>query len=158
MGPRVHVQWPGGLLRAVRVSRVAALPPAHALRRLIRDAVARALAAEGVEAAELSVTLLGDDDIARLNLQYLQRDYPPDVLSFALRGPEGEPAGDIYIGLEQALRQAAEHAEAPATELARLAIHGTLHVLGYDHPEGPERTESEMWRRQEAILREVALP
>ena len=69
---------------------------------------------------------------------------------------EGElPVGDIYIGYDQARRQAAELAVPLSTELARLAIHGTLHVLGYDHPEQDAREGSEMWQRQETILKQV---
>jgi probable rRNA maturation factor len=77
------------------------------------------------------------------------------VITFALHGEGEPPLGDIYVGWEQALRQAADFGVSPAEELARLAVHGTLHVLGYDHPEGPERERSSMWIRQEQILREV---
>jgi probable rRNA maturation factor len=55
--------------------------------------------------------------------------------------------------VEQALRQAAEYGATPAEEVLRLAVHGTLHVLGYDHPEGADRASSEMFARQEALLR-----
>ena len=155
MSRRVHEQWPSGLLRSVRRSAPEALPAAAALRRLLRQAVMETLVAEGVSAAEVSITLLGDEDIVALNQRYLRRDYPADVLSFALHAAGEDPSGDIYIGLDQALRQSAEHQQRPAHELARLAIHGTLHVLGHDHPEGPERTASVMWSRQESILEMV---
>jgi probable rRNA maturation factor len=55
--------------------------------------------------------------------------------------------------VEQAIRQAAEFGATPADEVLRLAIHGTLHVLGWEHPEGAGRTESEMFARQEELLR-----
>ncbi|HWV55975.1 MAG TPA: rRNA maturation RNase YbeY [Longimicrobiales bacterium] len=132
------------------------MPPAAELRRLLRRAVVETLITEGVNNAEVSVTLLGDEDIVKLNRRYLGRDYPPDVLSFALHAAGEDPSGDIYIGFDQALRQAAEHEQTAARELARLAIHGTLHVLGHDHPEGADRIASAMWTRQEAILDRVA--
>ncbi|MDX1675486.1 MAG: rRNA maturation RNase YbeY [Longimicrobiales bacterium] len=130
----------------------------------IRDApgvverAARAAAADrGAEEGELSLTLLGDDRMAELNREWLQREGPTDVLAFALHD-EGEPViGDVYIGVDRAVAQAADEDEPPRRELARLAVHGTLHVLGYDHPE-TGREESEMWRHQERIVAGLELP
>jgi probable rRNA maturation factor len=59
------------------------------------------------------------------------------------------------VGYEQAQRQSREASVPLDEELTRLAIHGTLHVLGYRHPEGEERLESEMFQRQEEILRQI---
>ncbi len=125
------------------------------LAALLERAVRAVLAAHGVAEAEVSVAVLDDAAIADLNERYLGRAGPTDVISFALGADGGAPIGDVYIGRDQALRQAAALGVAPREELARLAVHGTLHVLGYDHPEGEDRERSEMWRRQEAILREV---
>jgi probable rRNA maturation factor len=124
-------------------------------RALLRRAARAALYAEGVRGAELGITLLDDEGIADLNRRYLGHEGPTDVISFALHGAEEAPVGDIYIGWDQALRQAATLGEPPAVELARLAIHGTLHILGYDHPEGTGRERSSMWNRQEEILQQV---
>ena len=121
---------------------------------LIREAVGHTLAAEGREGTEISVTLLDDDAIRALNLRYLGHDRPTDVIAFAL-GEDADLVGDVYLGFEQAERQAGEHGVPLEHELARLAIHGTLHVLGHDHPEGPERWESPMYRVQERLLSEV---
>src|SRR5690625_7749417 len=85
----------------------------------------------------------------------LGRNGTTDVIAFGLYQEGEEPVGDIYIGWDQALRQAAALGEAPEGELVRLAIHGTLHLLGYDHPEGADRERSEMWKVQEGILRKV---
>jgi probable rRNA maturation factor len=126
---------------------------ADAAAQDIELAVRHTLEHEGIEAATIAVTLLADPQITDLNRQYLQHDAPTDVLSFPLYEEGEEPVGDIYIGYEQAQRQSAELAVPLAAELARLAIHGTLHVLGYDHPEEGARDQSEMWERQEAILR-----
>ena len=72
-----------------------------------------------------------------------------------LSGDDGRTVGDVYLGFDQAARQAEEVGVELAQELARLAIHGTLHVLGYDHQEGPERLESPMFQLQERLLQEV---
>jgi probable rRNA maturation factor len=125
-------------------------------RDLLLRAAGLTLATEGVSRAELSVTLLGDEEIAELNRRYLAHDWIPDVLSFPLHGPDEPPLGDIYIGLDQARRQAVEVETSLEEELVRLVVHGTLHVLGYDHPEEPEaREESEHYRRQEALVRRL---
>lgn len=123
---------------------------------VVERAARAALDDRGVDEAELSVTLLGDRAIAALNRRWLDHDGPTDVLSFPLYGAGEPPVGDIYIGVRQAGRQAAEHGVPVAEELARLAIHGTLHVLGFEHPEGAGRLESRMWREQERILADLS--
>jgi rRNA maturation RNase YbeY len=122
--------------------------------RLIEEGVRRALAAEGRSDTEVSVALLGDVDIRELNRRYLGKDAPTDVLAFTL-GEGSDVVGDVYVGVEQARRQADEFDVPLREELARLAIHGTLHVLGHDHPEGPERSSSDMFDLQERILGEL---
>lgn len=118
----------------------------------IEAAVTLVLVAESVSEAELSVALVSDPEIATLNEQYLAHAGPTDVISFPLHLPGGAPLGDIYIGVEQAARQAAETGTDVREEILRLAVHGTLHILGYEHPESDERDDSPMYRRQEALL------
>lgn len=108
----------------------------------------------GVPEAEISVTLLDDAGIAELNARWLGKDGPTDVLAFSLGTGPG-PLGDVYVGAEQARRQAEELGEPFGEELVRLVVHGVLHVLGHDHPEGPERTGSPMFELQEALVRRV---
>lgn len=122
---------------------------------LIEGAVRRALVAEDRLDVEISVALLPDGEMRRLNRQFLGKDRTTDVLAFTFPGGEEPTVGDIYLGYDQAVRQAAELGVPLQEELARLAIHGTLHVLGHDHPEGPERAESPMFRLQERLLREL---
>ncbi len=124
-------------------------------RELLERGVAAVLEREEVRAGALSVTFMDDPGIQALNREYLGRDHPTDVLAFALHSV-GEPVlGDIYIGYDQASRQAEDLSVPLAQELLRLAVHGTLHVLGYDHPEGTERAESEMYRLQEEHVSRV---
>lgn len=104
---------------------------------------------------ELSVTCLSADEIRRMNARYLERDRPTDVLAFDLGG-EGEILGDVYVCPEVARTSAEERGIDVREEVLRLVIHGTLHVLGHDHPEDDERGESEMLRLQEALVRLVA--
>lgn len=102
--------------------------------------------------ADVTITFLSAEAMRRLNAEYLDHDWPTDVLSFPLEQPGGRIAGDIYICRAVAARQAREHQVPLRDEVLRLIIHATLHVLGWDHPPGPDRTASLMWQRQEAYL------
>ncbi|MDH5760019.1 MAG: rRNA maturation RNase YbeY [Gemmatimonadota bacterium] len=134
----------------------------EARRGSLERAVRHVLEAEGWSEGEISLTLLDDVRIQALNRTYLAHDRPTDVISFSLGREGGPPLGDVYVGVDQARRQSAELGVPVEEELVRLAVHGTLHVLGYDHPEGDERTDGEMFLRQEElvgeILREPELP
>ncbi len=106
--------------------------------------------------AELSVTFVGERLIRRLNREYLRHDWVTDVISFDLSGqgagrPEHFPlVGDIYICVPRARRQAREHGATEREELARLAIHGLLHLLGYDH-EQPDQAGEMNALQEEAV-------
>jgi len=102
---------------------------------------------------EISLALLDDAEMTRMNRRYLGVDGPTDVIAFAL-GEEFDPLGDVYVGAEQAASQASERGITLEEELVRLTVHGTLHVLGYDHPEGCEGG-SEMFRIQEQLVTQV---
>ena len=122
---------------------------------LVRGALA-ALEEEGVGEAELSLTLLSDGPMRELNRRWLDHDWVADVLAFGLDGPAPALVGDIYVGVSQAGRQARENGVTTEEELLRLVIHGTLHLLGHDHPASATgRAGSELFRRQEALVREV---
>lgn len=136
------------------------------LAHLAEAAVNAVLRLEGFkgDAAEVSVLFTDDTFIAELNRQYRDVDGPTDVLSFALNEDEDEDVvkvagvpdmlGDIVISLQTARRQAEGAGKAAREEIALLLVHGTLHLLGYDH-ETPEK-EAVMWSRQDEALREIA--
>ncbi|MEQ9400536.1 MAG: rRNA maturation RNase YbeY [Longimicrobiales bacterium] len=126
-----------------------------AVAGLLERAVRATLAAEGVDRAEVSLTLLADAEIQALNLEYLGKDRPTDVIAFDLADEGGPPLGDVYVGADQARRQADELEVDLSEELVRLAVHGTLHVLGHDHPDGPERVDSPMYALQERMVAAV---
>lgn len=136
----------------IDVAREAACPGFDAgAEALVLRAARAALEDRGFEDAELSIVMLDDEGMAGMNQRWKGREEPTDVLAFALHESGQPPLGDVYLGCERALVQAEEVGEPPGRELARLAIHGTLHVLGFDHPER-ERERSEMWQHQERIL------
>lgn len=123
--------------------------------RVVRAAAEQVLRGEGREAA-LSITFVGPEAMRELNRRYKGHDRPTDVLAFALPQPDGGLTGDIYICRHVAAREARERAVPLREELLRLVVHGTLHVLGWDHPEDHGRERSAMWRQQERYLRELA--
>lgn len=107
-------------------------------------------------AAQVSVTFVGRDLMRRLNAEYKGHDRPTDVLAFALPLPDGGLAGDVYVCAWVAAREAARRRLPARQELVRLVVHGTLHVLGWDHPEDDTREGSPMWRRQERYVARLA--
>jgi probable rRNA maturation factor len=126
-------------------------------RERLRAIAVGVLKAERVRDALLSITLVSAAQIARLNRAHLGHAGPTDVISFALTNPPSAPApqaivGDIYIAPAVARANAARMRASVRQEIARLIVHGTLHVLGHDHPDGDDRTSSPMWRRQERLL------
>jgi probable rRNA maturation factor len=124
-------------------------------RALVQRVVRTVLRSERRDAL-ISVTFVGRESMRRLNAQHKGQDYPTDVLTFALTGPDGRVIGDVYICPWVARQEARARAVPLRQELIRLVVHGTLHALGRDHPEGTARTRSAMWRRQERYVEALA--
>jgi probable rRNA maturation factor len=124
-------------------------------RALVRRVVEAVLRSERRDAL-ISVTFLGRDAMRRLNAEHKGHDYPTDVLTFTLDGAAGQAIGDVYICPWVARREARARRIPLREELIRLVVHGTLHALGRDHPEGPDRIRSAMWRRQERYVEALA--
>ncbi|PYO43605.1 MAG: rRNA maturation RNase YbeY [Gemmatimonadetes bacterium] len=131
-------------------------PPAR-----LRHAADRVLAWEGARGARVELTLLDAAAMRRLNRRATGRRALTDVIAFALPQPDGTLVGDVYVCPEAAHSWVNGRGEEKGRggrvdeELLRLAVHGTLHVLGYDHPEGSGRTRSAMWRRQERYVQRL---
>jgi len=118
----------------------------------IAEAVRETLREERAGAALVSVTLLSPRAMATLNRRHLAHAGPTDVISFGFRDPAGAVIGDVYLCPAVAAENAKHFARPVREEILRLAVHGTLHVLGHDHPDGERRMRSPMWRRQERLL------
>jgi probable rRNA maturation factor len=123
-------------------------------RRRVAEIALAVLRAEHARFTHLSITFLSARAIAAMNARHLGHSGPTDVISFSMRPAHrgGPVIGDVYIAPEVAARNAAEQGTTARAEITRLVIHGVLHVLGYDHPEGPGRVASRMWRRQEVLV------
>ncbi|MDN3018572.1 rRNA maturation RNase YbeY [Neobacillus drentensis] len=118
------------------------------------------------EHSEVSVTFVSNERIHEINREYRDKDAPTDVISFAMEEMgEGEVAligadmprvlGDIIISVPKAKEQAEEYGHDFLRELGFLAVHGFLHLLGYDHM--TEEEEKEMFTLQKDILNEYGL-
>ncbi len=117
----------------------------------------RVLAAVRETQSELSVELVGDPRMRRLNREYRKKDRPTDVLAFPMResdNPCPTLLGDVVISVPTALRQAREAGRSVDEELATLLVHGVLHLCGYDH-ERNEKEAARMHRRERAILQTI---
>lgn len=127
-------------------------------RARLADLARAVLRAEGVRDGLLSIALVSNRRITALNRKHLRRTRPTDVIAFGFtrRTKRGPVIGDVYIAPDVARASARENGVPVREELARLVIHGTLHVLGYDHPEDHTRTKSAMWRRQERLVSRLA--
>lgn len=136
------------------------------LSGLLRQGIEKAITMTGgSEEAEVSLTLVDDERIHELNRDYRGVDRPTDVLSFALQEEADEEPdildyednllGDIIISVERARAQATEYRHSFERELIYLAVHGTLHLQGYDHME--EEEKAEMRKQEEDIMGEIGL-
>ncbi len=132
-------------------STVHTLPISNVRVRKLVEASLREL---NIRDAMVSVAFVGRTAMSRLNNEYLRHAGATDVISFGMgRDARGLPAlGDIYICPEIAMRNARRAGVSLANELARLVVHGTLHVGGLEHPDDESRTSSPMWKKQERIL------
>lgn len=136
----------------------------HVDAAALEEAVAALLRHEGLSTAALAIVITDDESVRALNRDYRGVDAATDVLSFAahdgaeafqdapddLRALLESTLGDVIIAFPYAERQAAHFGNPIDAELKLLAVHGVLHLLGYDH--ATEEEEAALWALQEAIL------
>ena len=137
-----------------RLTAAIAPEASEAFHTLIESALGEATqAALGAEDVEIELTLCGDDEMTHLNFDHMGERGPTDVLAFPLHEwsvdggrshladddaflpPGGLLLGDVVIDVDQAVRQARDGGWSTAQEIAQLAVHGTMHLLGHDHDE-----------------------
>lgn len=134
---------------------------------LVEKLIQHAAQVEGIEAdSEVSITFVTNEAIHEINREYRDKDQPTDVISFAMEElGEGEVAivgegiprilGDIIISTDRTREQAEEYGHSFERELGFLAVHGFLHLLGYDHM--TDEDEKEMFGKQDEILQSYGL-
>ena len=109
--------------------------------------------------ADITIVLTDDAQLHELNLEFLGVDAPTDVLSFPASESDPETGtpylGDILISIPRATQQAQAAGHPVEAEVQLLVIHGTLHLLGYDHAEAEEKTK--MWNAQSEVMSRLGL-
>ncbi|SHE64817.1 probable rRNA maturation factor [Seinonella peptonophila] len=131
----------------------------------IKEALQMAAEVEDLPLVEVSLTLVGNERIRQLNHQFRDRDQVTDVLSFPLweddedwildEDEDAVSLGDIIVSVPRAMEQADEYGHSIERELSFLAVHGFLHLLGYDHQ--TEAEERAMFQKQEQILERIGM-
>ena len=116
----------------------------------VRKAVAQVLAEGGFHDGEISLAVISDAQIRRLNAEYLEHDWATDVLSFLHEEENGHLEGEIIVSAETASREANRFLWRPQDELLLYIIHGALHLIGYD-----DREEADRAAMQEAERRHL---
>jgi probable rRNA maturation factor len=135
-------------------------------QELLSNVLEKAAEMEKTGQAEVSITIVSKERIQEINKEYRQKDSVTDVISFAMEemgedeteiigGEETRFLGDIIICLDVAKEQAEEYGHSLEREMGFLAVHGFLHLLGYDHMN--DEDEKRMFGRQEEILEQYGL-
>ena len=126
--------------------------------KIVKNVLEHGLKKLKINEAIFNVIIVNNDYIHKLNKEYRNIDRETDVITFALEddktfNPEVRILGDVYISIEKAKSQSEEYGHSLLRELSFLAVHGMLHLLGYDHMKKDE--EEVMFKLQEEILDEM---
>lgn len=126
----------------------------------IKKIIQFTLKKENVKNAECNIIFVTNEKIHEINYQYRGIDRPTDVISFALEDNQDfemkiRVLGDIYISVEKAKEQAEAYGHSFRREISFLAVHGILHLLGYDHME--KEDEKIMFAKQEEVLNQYGI-
>ena len=123
----------------------------------LKTATKAVLEGEGVPEAKVTIALVDNAHIHRLNKQFLDHDEPTDVLTFPYSDPSAKQVeGEIVVGFEIAREYAADRGHAPAQELILYVVHGCLHLCGYD--DKTDAAETEMREQEHHYLQLLGLP
>jgi probable rRNA maturation factor len=129
------------------------------IEKVVRGAVEAALSECTIEKAEVGVALTDDARVRELNRQWRGHDMPTNVLSFPapeIPAENGRFLGDVILAFETIRREAELETKPIAHHVAHLAVHGTLHLLGFDHEADADAERME--RRERDILARLGIP
>ena len=125
---------------------------------LLGRSAVRILEILGRHDVELCVVLIDNEDIQKLNRQYLNRDKPTNVISFPQQegeGPEGSHLGDVVISVEKAAEEAKDARMETMERIKQLLVHGICHLCGYNHEEVSDDMAREMEQTEQRILSQL---
>ena len=124
-------------------------------KRMLKKLVKQVLKAESKSKVELNVIFVDNQYITNLNKDYRHKDGPTDVITFAFNDTPSimkykyELLGEIYISVEQAIKQAIDYNHSLTRELGFLVVHGMYHLLGFDHQ---DESATEIMRKKEEVI------
>jgi probable rRNA maturation factor len=130
--------------------------PAAKLKAAARRAIAQAGATLSTTGSELAIVLADDSTLRALNRDWRGIDAPTNVLSFPAKNAAAGYLGDIILGYETVSREARADGKPLSHHVAHLAVHGFLHLLGYDHERAADALKMERLERQ--TLRRLGIP
>lgn len=110
---------------------------------------------EDLQAFELSIVTMTDEELRELNVQSLDHDYYTDILTFEIDRSASTLMAELYFSVDRAKENAAKHKQSPEDEMVLLTIHGVLHLAGYDDHEPAAKRK--MHRRQKEYLEQLRL-
>jgi probable rRNA maturation factor len=142
---------PSSLLEVLIANETAAGADVERLEAAVRTTLLGTMFDQGM----ISVAIVDDPAIHELNRQYLQHDYPTDVLSFTLESAPPRLVGEIIASIETAADMAAEAGWSAAEELVLYVVHGTLHLAGYEDNTPP--AAAKMRAAELAVLRRLGI-
>jgi probable rRNA maturation factor len=123
----------------------------------LKEAAQSILREAGFTAGSLSIAVVDDPTIHELNRQFLEHDYPTDVLSFLLEQDGKRIEGEVVASADTACRTAAQLGVPPEDELLLYVIHGSLHIVGHDDGDDAQRAEMRVAERKYLALFGVEL-
>jgi probable rRNA maturation factor len=121
----------------------------------IKQAVTIVMTEAGVKSAEVSVAVVDDATIWKLNREFLEHDYPTDVLSFLLNHDGAKLEGEIIVSADTAAREAVEHDWATENELLLYVVHGALHLVGLE--DSTPTQKQQMRDREKHVLAQIGI-
>jgi rRNA maturation RNase YbeY len=127
------------------------VPGKRVLRRWLESAIKK----EKFVAGQINIVLCTDNYLLKINKKYLKKDTLTDIITFSMAEEEGIVSGDIYISLERIRENARIYKQVVKKELARVMIHGVLHLMGYD--DETEADRKVMRKKENAFLKDLSL-
>jgi len=125
---------------AIEIEIINSSATARLPKTKVSDAVNRTVRSEKKNKGRIQIIYVTDKYIHELNNKYLKHNYPTDVISFDM-GDGKEIDGEVYISIDTAKRQANDYSVSLTNEIMRLAVHGTLHLIGYDDQDDESRNK-----------------
>lgn len=121
---------------------------------LVKSAVNEVFSGEAMKISSISVLFISDDEIIEVNKKYLDHNVTTDVITFPLSENSDPIEGEIYISIDTTRRNSVEFGVSHKSELLRVAIHGALHLSGYD--DSTSKLKSKMKEKEDYYLSQVA--